>query len=322
MSRSRLVLGVLSVTLLAASLAFPLSQSAWGADKVNYGTALKGVLYYDLPMMAGLEKGFFNQAGLKLNWVPFKSGTQMHRAMAAKAIDIGISSTIGVVRAIVRGTPTKLVAEFPSQSHFLIWVKGDGPIKKPADLKGKKMGISRFGGSGHAFTLAFLRGAGLEKDVKIVAVGGASSRVAALKTDNIAAFLITYTPVADQAIKGELRSIGTMKDYLPKQWMEGGIEARNDYLKTNARAVRNFLTALEKSVNFVRQNRAWTLKMMQTKLRLSKMAAEATVDKMFVDRGFKIERERLQNVVKFLLDYKILKKKPTLESLYIADFIK
>ena len=154
MSRSRLVLGVLSVTLLAASLAFPLSQSAWGADKVNYGTALKGVLYYDLPMMAGLEKGFFNQAGLKLNWVPFKSGTQMHRAMAAKAIDIGISSTIGVVRAIVRGTPTKLVAEFPSQSHFLIWVKGDGPIKKPADLKGKKMGISRFGGSGHAFTLS------------------------------------------------------------------------------------------------------------------------------------------------------------------------
>jgi ABC-type nitrate/sulfonate/bicarbonate transport system substrate-binding protein len=307
---------------LAAWLAFPMSQSVWGADKVRYGTALKGVLYYDLPMIAGLEKGLFKQAGVEVDWVPFKSGTQMHRAIAAKAIDIGISSTIGVVRAIVRGTPSKLVAEFPSQSHFLIWVKGDGPIKKPADLKGKKMGISRFGGSGHAFTLAFLRGAGLEKDVKIVAVGGASARVAALKTDVIAAFLITYTPVAAQAIKGELRPIGTMKEYLPKQWMEGGIEARNDYLKTNAQATRNFLTAQEKSVNFVRQNRAWTLNIMQSKLGLSKMAAEASVDKMFVDRGFKLDPERLENVVKFLLDYKILKKKPVLKDLYTAEIIK
>lgn len=77
-------------------------------------------------------------------------------------------------------------------NYFSIHVKGDSPIKKSQDLKRARIGTSRMGGASHGYSMAMVKTAGLEKDVRFVAVGRPAERVAALVAGAIEAFVQTF----------------------------------------------------------------------------------------------------------------------------------
>src|SRR5262249_3539497 len=70
----------------------------------------------------------------------------------------------------------------------------DSPnVKRVEDLKGKKFGISSFGGTPHSEAIMILRKHGMnpEKDVIFLQIGGSSSRYAALDSGSIDAAMLT-----------------------------------------------------------------------------------------------------------------------------------
>jgi NitT/TauT family transport system substrate-binding protein len=59
-------------------------------------------------------------------------------------------------------------------------------VKKPADLKGKRLGISRFGSSSDFSTKVLLRKIGVDpKDVTILQIGNETQRLVTLKSGGI-----------------------------------------------------------------------------------------------------------------------------------------
>jgi NitT/TauT family transport system substrate-binding protein len=100
-----------------------------------------------LPSFVALEKGLFTQEGLKVELIPFQSGTEIMDALVAGRIDcIGSTGTTGLW-AVAQTAPdrfkifllygTKAITE---DHAFSVVVKKDSPLKDLKDLKGKKVG--------------------------------------------------------------------------------------------------------------------------------------------------------------------------------------
>lgn len=316
------LISIVSLSVLLFLGFFPGQSISFGAEKVRLGTALKGVPHFDITPWAAEEKGFWKEQGLEVEWIPFRGATDMHQAVAAGALEMGIGDTIAAIQAFSRGVPLLLVADFPAQEHWYIWVLSKGPIREPKDLKGARIGTSRFGGSAYAFGQFLVKTLGIEKDVKFIAIGAIPERVAALKAGAIDAFMLTFPPVANLMVAGEIRGLVSLRDYLPKEWMDNMVFAQKEFLEKRPELVKKVLRAVFQSVDFVRQNRAWSMAKLKANYGFSEEAARIASE-IYPGKGGAIEPKSLENVRNFLIDYGLIPKEkaPAVEKLYSNDYL-
>ena len=87
--------------------------------------------------------------------------------------EIGVTGAIGNVRAYVQGF-TDLVFIGGVKNFLTHSIVGKPDIKRPEDLKGKKVAVGRFGGNTHYFTIQALRKFGMDasKDIQTIQTGG------------------------------------------------------------------------------------------------------------------------------------------------------
>src|SRR5687768_17143262 len=134
------------------------------------------------------DAGFYKKHGLDAEVVYIGSTTVTVSAIVAQDVQIGNGAGSGVANAAVRGADTVSVACFINTLPYELAVLDN--IKSAEDLKGKSIGISRFGSVSDVAARELLRGLGLKpmEDVKILQVGGASERAAGFSRGVIAGF--------------------------------------------------------------------------------------------------------------------------------------
>src|SRR5215475_393391 len=142
-----------------------------------------------LPFVIAEEKGFFKSEGLNGVVVVMQNQVVVN-GVVTRNIDYGgtFSNFIG---AALSGLPVRIVmAVMEGSDHYLVT---GSKIKRVEDLKGKKFGISSFGGTPHSEAIMILRKHGMnpEKDVIFLQIGGSSSRYAALDSGSIDAAMLT-----------------------------------------------------------------------------------------------------------------------------------
>ena len=133
------------------------------------------------------DRGLFEKEGLDAKLILVKTEAAL-AAQSAGDLDYTTFST-SVIDAAAKGIPARLVAVTVKQPAVgLVVHKG---IENVADLKGRKVGVSSFGGLLHVAALYVLKHYGLSsKTVTILATGPGTLGIAALKTGSIdAAFL-------------------------------------------------------------------------------------------------------------------------------------
>lgn len=118
--------------------------------------------HFNLPWHLALESGQFLAAGVRVEWVELKLGTgQMIGALKAGDVDLVVALTEGLVADIALGSSIRLVGTYVESP--LTWAISTGPtsnIHEVADLKGARIGISRFTSGSHLMScvLASQRG--------------------------------------------------------------------------------------------------------------------------------------------------------------------
>src|ERR1041384_5307239 len=136
-----------------------------------------------LPFVIAEEKGFFKAEGLNALIVIMQNQAVVN-GVVARQVDYG-GTFSNMVGAALAGLPIRIVASIMEGSdHYLVTAPG---IKRVEDLRGKKFGISSFGGTPHSEAIMILRKYGLnpEKDVTFLQIGGSSSRYTALESGSI-----------------------------------------------------------------------------------------------------------------------------------------
>ena len=120
-------------------------------------------------------------APYKVEWSEFPSAQALLEALGAGAVDAGAVGDAPFVFAYAAGAPIKAVFATRASGgggSTAILVKADSPIRRPADLKGRRIATGR-GSIGHYLLLRVLENAGLSpKDVRVVYLNPGDCRAA------------------------------------------------------------------------------------------------------------------------------------------------
>lgn len=199
------------------------------------------------------DAGFMARNGLDLEFIYNESGSRSAQAMVAGDIQIGQTGSGASIQARANGADTVIVLSVMPTVPFQVITRSD--IKKPDDLRGKKIGISTFGSTGHFATRYFLDKLGLKpgRDVAVLQVGGQSARLAALKQGALDATLLGAPALLVAKRLGfhvllDLVDIGFQYDY-------GSIATTRSFIRSNREGVRKLVRAYVEGVHFLKTHR-------------------------------------------------------------------
>jgi len=178
----------MKIVLLYAIFLVPILSSSAPAQpaKIHISAPSKSLSWF--PIHLSREKGFYRAEGLDVDYVIMKPQVAMQALIAG---DVGYTTALGsTIRAALRNVPIRVVMTIADKPLFALIARPG--IASVDELRGKLIGISSFGASTDTYARALLRRYKLtpNQDVKIIALGGGTSRVAALETGAIDAALI------------------------------------------------------------------------------------------------------------------------------------
>jgi len=152
-----------------------------------------------MPWMAQ-EAGLFKKYNIDHELVFIASSGIVTAALLGGDADMTVTGGIGNVIAYVRGSTDVVFIGGVKNTMTQTLVAG-GNIKRPEDLKGKRIGVSRIGGNSHYFTIQALRRYNMEpnRDFSFLQTGGDPETLAALLTGGIEVANLT-PPTDSQAI--------------------------------------------------------------------------------------------------------------------------
>src|SRR5262245_33000524 len=135
------------------------------------------------------EAGFYKKRGLDVEVVYIASTTLSAAAVLSGHIQVGMVAGIGVINSAVAGADLVSVACFVNQLDYELVVQV--PIDSADKLKGKSIGISRFGSVTDVAARAFLAELKLRPGDNVILrqIGGAAERAADFRRGAVAALL-------------------------------------------------------------------------------------------------------------------------------------
>jgi NitT/TauT family transport system substrate-binding protein len=202
------------------------------------------------------EAGLFEKNGLRADVAYIRSGSTMSQTLVAGEIQMAQMGGPAMLAAGVAGIDVTFVAVALNTTPIVIM----GTVSKMEELKGKAIGITRYGSNTDISARFAIRKAGLqpEKDVALLQMedypgimgGIASGRVAA------GALADPFTDAAKKMGYKEIADIATLGLEFPFV----GIAAKKSYIKNNTDTVQRFVRAYTEAIAIYKNNRDFTMK--------------------------------------------------------------
>ncbi|MGE5061427.1 MAG: ABC transporter substrate-binding protein [Betaproteobacteria bacterium] len=199
-----------------------------------------------VPYLVAIEKKFFEKEGLTAQYVVMRSDVAV-KGLLTGDVDYN-QSVSSVLRAGVAGAPLVTVAGIYNRTFFELIARRD--IRSLADLKGKTVGISRYGASTE-YALRFgLKANGIDPDkqIKMLAVGEDAARIAGLQNGTLAA-IVSQVPANFFAHKVGGHTLLLLGDYL--ETLLAGVGVSQKKLEQNRDEVKSVIRALLRSLDFM-----------------------------------------------------------------------
>lgn len=132
------------------------------------------------------EAEIFKKNGLDVELIFIGSSTIATQALIGRSVPIVVMSGVGAISAGLAGSDLVIVGSTKNEP-VLSYLVTSKYITQPAQLNGKRLGVSRIGASSDYFLRYLLRKLGLnpEKDLQIIQVGSSPLRVTALANGSI-----------------------------------------------------------------------------------------------------------------------------------------
>ena len=190
--------------------------------------------------------GYYKEYGLTAEIIGFEGDGKALQALIAGQLDLFVGGASTAVNSVITDTPVKVVAMNSVLNTDGLFCKS--AIKVAADVKGRAVAISTFGGTSHGSALLSLQGLGLKpSEAVITQVGNEGTRIAALKGGSI------DCAVASMQLAPDLKALGfnVLIDITHSggQWGRSGLMARTDFLAKNPNTVLNIVAAVVRAQN-------------------------------------------------------------------------
>jgi NitT/TauT family transport system substrate-binding protein len=305
---------------LAVAAAGSVPRLARAQARVKVGTAVLGDYALAGPMVVAVERGFFKQERLDVEYVPFRGGPDLAKAVIAGEILVAATGSTDILVFREAGMPIKMVATHTEGNHFTLNVATD--IQQVGELKGKAIGVTRAGATTWIFArmLARQQGWDADRDVKIVALGGLDAQLAALARREIHAY-VWGDGGAVTELQGKSRVLMRLDKVTPR-WISQIQYTSEDALGKQGEAVRKVQRAIFRAIRLMRDDPREVAGVIADKLGWTAEAvvrAHAISGPLLPHDGT-ISVEALQTMQDTLLEHGVIKKRLPLEEHYAKEF--
>jgi NitT/TauT family transport system substrate-binding protein len=212
-------------------------------------SAISGAM---LTPWVALEAGIFKKNNLAVELVYIAGGSVTAAALVSGDIQSMLANGEVVLRGRLQGSDMISFADTASTLVFSLMARPE--ITKPQDLRGKRLGVSRFGTATHAALLAALEHLRVPaSEVTILQMGGVPQILAGIDKGTIAAGVLS-PPINILAKKmglKELLDVGTLK--IPYQ--QTTFVSRQEWIKRNPEAMRALVRSIVESIHKIKTDK-------------------------------------------------------------------
>jgi NitT/TauT family transport system substrate-binding protein len=274
------------------------SAGAQSAPTIYVG--LVSVTPTNTPVLSAVEGGYFKKYGLDVKPLVMSGSSTALAALLSEEMSFITIAGSGVINAHLAGRDAVMIAGTVNYAPYEMIVSKE--IKTVEDLKGKKLGIARFGGSADFLARWALEKHGLApgKDVIILQTGGNPERLAAVSQGAIQATLLEQS----FAYRAKKAGLHTLIDYstIGLDYQHSGIGTTKSFVEGHNDLTTNFLKALIEGIHRMKTDRDFAMKVIEHHLRTNDPETLKIAYQYNVPTVPDVPYVNLKGI-KFLLDY-------------------
>jgi len=280
------------------------------ADGTRFLVSYGGTAGYQLPLWVNKELGFSKKYGVDLEIILIAGGSPNIQALLGGSLQLTQTAASSALIGAVRGAPVVIVATLENKLPILLISRPE--IKEPHQLRGKTIGINRFGGSNDAAVYMALKAWKMEpKDISMLQTGGTAARMAALLSKRVDATVQSY-PEIFQARKLGMNVLADIGDF--GFYTNTSNIVTRAYLQQNRASVKGFIKGQIEAMHYVKTNKEGSLKILRKHLQISDPEAVEGTYEFFAKRLPRSPRTELEGIKNILASTDAGDKNP-------ADFI-
>jgi ABC-type nitrate/sulfonate/bicarbonate transport system substrate-binding protein len=309
-----LMAGLLTLGMTLPSLP-ALSQQAPSLGELS-------VVYTDshsqayLPGAIGLKIGVWKKRGLDVKMLLVHGGGQANQVQLAGKADLAITGGLTGIAGIAKGVPSRFVGGFSSQySVFVMVVLSKSQAHSPADLKGKRIGVTSPGS-----LTDFL--AKKVPDAVTVPVGGFNEQLAALERGTTDGFV--YPAEAAYALEEKNAGYAAF-DYgsIIKPNLVECLQATTNLIENRPNALQAYLDGYYESVAYIKGHRKEMIDFIADEFGISNYSATRVYDSMVKDMNptGEVPPAYLEELAKVAYDAGIISQIPDAKTYWKGSFV-
>ena len=246
--------------LLVISMLAGLTESASAQEGRRLRAGYASLSGNMVPYWAGKDAGIYKKYGLDIDLVAFPSGTEGMAAMIAGEIEFLAIAGSTTASAAIGGSDVVSLAI--TTERLVTSLMTIASIQRPEELKGKAVGISRFGTSIDTAARMAIQHFGMEpvRDVSLVQAGAVSANLAAMRGGRIQAAILSYPSIIQARREGfrELLDIAS----LGVPYASTGITVRKSFMAQRREVVTNYVKSILEATARIKRDKAFTIDMM------------------------------------------------------------
>lgn len=202
------------------------------------------------------DAGLFEKNGLRTDVTYIRSGSTMAQTLVSGDIQMSQMGGPAMLAAGVAGMDVTFVAVALNTTPIVLM----GTVSKVEELKGKAVGVTRYGSNTDISARFAIRKAGLqpEKDVALIQLEDYPGIMGGIASGRIAAGALAdpFTDAAKKLGYKEVADVAAMGLEFPFV----GIAAKKSYIKDNADTVQRFVRAYTEAIAIYKNNRDVAMK--------------------------------------------------------------
>jgi NitT/TauT family transport system substrate-binding protein len=205
---------------------------------------------HNTPLWVAKDKKIFEKYGVDVQMIFVMGGALVSQMLAAGEIQVAANAPAALVSLIAGGTDIAMFLGISNTSPFALITQPT--IKTAADLKGKRLGTARFGGSSHVSALIALDHLGVDAkrdNIILMQTGLDPERMAALEQKGLDAAMLQRLATKTMLAKGYTQLLNLNQAKIPYQ--NTVLASRKDRMLANPKMFDSFIRAIVEGYAYV-----------------------------------------------------------------------